>query len=624
MAYDAAAKDGADAIKVFVSYSRADTPFALDLVAALQACGFEAFIDQEDIAPGEPWEHRLGALIESADTVVYVLTPDSLVSEHCSWEMEETLRLNKRLLPVLWREVPDGEVPKGLSALNYTYFTGKNSFATSLKELSSALRVDHGWIREHTRIGGLARRWDSRGRSDALLLRGDELEAAASWAEARPHGAPELRDDQIDLIAASKAARDAADRAARNRRRGLLIGVSSVALAMTGLAAFSLMQWQAASEAKGVAESASAALAETNEELQGALTRLGADIALRVPPTGDNAFETSGGWFPIAANFSGAVAQINQGRQTATGFLIDGSIAHPDWSGRTFLLAPGFVSDGFADEDDAAFSERMATTRPGAASADESLLSDEERSELADRIAKAPQEFLAQRYVQPAPPLGIPMSTDGPDVDEDQSGNAAAPQTAATPRPQQSPPDGFLTARFPTLDAGKVLSVPGEPVWRTEMALLAEIPFTLFELKADLPFGARAILPRDIECNEAKSYSTESDRYALYGIDGGADADALTLLVTEGLEFFDYGDVTYRHAELRGAFGAPVFHLDTGKLVAIHIGVMFDSDAPAGRVGVGEALLPLIDMMRDDISIDREDEERTEPLCWAVEDTQLD
>ena len=56
MAYESGTSD--EAIQVFVSYSRADTEFALDLVAGLQACGFEAFIDQEDIAPGEPWEQR--------------------------------------------------------------------------------------------------------------------------------------------------------------------------------------------------------------------------------------------------------------------------------------------------------------------------------------------------------------------------------------------------------------------------------------------------------------------------------------------------------------------------------------------------------------------------------------
>ena len=46
MPYDAGRDP--EPIKAFLSYSREDTKFALELVNALQACGFEAFIDQEE------------------------------------------------------------------------------------------------------------------------------------------------------------------------------------------------------------------------------------------------------------------------------------------------------------------------------------------------------------------------------------------------------------------------------------------------------------------------------------------------------------------------------------------------------------------------------------------------
>ncbi|MEM7458458.1 MAG: toll/interleukin-1 receptor domain-containing protein, partial [Pseudomonadota bacterium] len=369
MAYDAAREP--EPIKAFLSYSREDTHFALELVNALQACGFEAFIDQEDIAPGEPWEQRLGGLIESADTVVYILSPDSLTSQNCSWEVSETLRLKKRLLPVVWRPVPDEQVPKELSQLNYVFFDGDKSFAIALKELSAALRVDHQWIREHTRLGALARRWDARGRTDALLLRGDELDAAATWMANRPHGAPEMSDDQLDFISSSKAAADAADRAARNRRRGLLFGVSAVAVAMAGLAGFSALQWQQAEDAKDFAVEAYDLLTEANDELQGAYIRLSSDIALRAPSTGRDAFETEGGWFPVAANFAGAVVRLQQGRQTVTGILIDGAVIHPDWAGAPYVLTPRFISDAELIEEDRQLDEFLAATdEMGAAGAE--------------------------------------------------------------------------------------------------------------------------------------------------------------------------------------------------------------------------------------------------------------
>ena len=54
----------ADKLKVFISYSRKDSPkLAEDLVAGLEDRGFEPFLDRHDIAAGENWEARLGRLI---------------------------------------------------------------------------------------------------------------------------------------------------------------------------------------------------------------------------------------------------------------------------------------------------------------------------------------------------------------------------------------------------------------------------------------------------------------------------------------------------------------------------------------------------------------------------------
>jgi formylglycine-generating enzyme required for sulfatase activity len=47
------------------------------------------------------------------------------------------------------------------------------------------------WIREHTRISEAALRWDTRGRADALLLRGVELTAAMDWLKTQPPYASE-------------------------------------------------------------------------------------------------------------------------------------------------------------------------------------------------------------------------------------------------------------------------------------------------------------------------------------------------------------------------------------------------------------------------------------------------
>jgi hypothetical protein len=86
-------------LKVFISYSRRDSAaFVDDLVVGLEDRGFAPILDRHDIKPGEPWEARLGGLIEQSDTVVFVVSPEEVKSERCGWEIDKTLALSKRTL----------------------------------------------------------------------------------------------------------------------------------------------------------------------------------------------------------------------------------------------------------------------------------------------------------------------------------------------------------------------------------------------------------------------------------------------------------------------------------------------------------------------------------------------
>ena len=132
-------------LRVFISYSRNDAPFALELVAGLQFGGFEPYIDTQDIVAGEDWEARLGRLIEQADTVIFIVSPDALRSERCAWEVEHAVKYQKRIFPVIWRSVPEASVPPLLHQRNYVFFDKPHSFAPSLVVLAAALRTDTDW-----------------------------------------------------------------------------------------------------------------------------------------------------------------------------------------------------------------------------------------------------------------------------------------------------------------------------------------------------------------------------------------------------------------------------------------------------------------------------------------------
>src|SRR5262249_39708961 len=143
--------------KVFISYSRTDSGFADELTAGLEILGFLPSIDRHSIVEGEEWRRRLGALIADADTIVFVLSPDSVQSAVCKWEVDEAVRLSKRILPVLWRPIGSLPAPEKLAALNFVRFDpledGKlRSFMSGLRSLANALNTDLGWLREHNRL----------------------------------------------------------------------------------------------------------------------------------------------------------------------------------------------------------------------------------------------------------------------------------------------------------------------------------------------------------------------------------------------------------------------------------------------------------------------------------------
>jgi WD40 repeat protein len=207
-----------DALRVFISYARRDaSEFAEELLNGLEVAGFDAFLDRHDIEAGVDWEARLGGLIESADTVVFVISPAAVSSDRCGWEVRKAEQLSKRVIPVVLLDVPEQQTPHGLKRLNYISFTEGNSYSLKLGELARALRVDFEWIREHTRLGEMARRWQARDRNAVLLLRGGELDAARAWLAAWKAPAPEPTDLHRAFINESETAENAALKDERER-----------------------------------------------------------------------------------------------------------------------------------------------------------------------------------------------------------------------------------------------------------------------------------------------------------------------------------------------------------------------------------------------------------------------
>src|SRR5258707_10175890 len=100
--------------RVFISYSRKDMAFADRLDEALKMRGFGPLIDRTEIYAFEDWWKRIETLIVRADTVVFVLSPDSVASEVAMKEVTRAASLNKRFAPIVCRHVEIERVPEAL------------------------------------------------------------------------------------------------------------------------------------------------------------------------------------------------------------------------------------------------------------------------------------------------------------------------------------------------------------------------------------------------------------------------------------------------------------------------------------------------------------------------------
>ncbi len=130
-----------DQLKVFVAYARQDAGFAEQLGAFLQEAGFRLMIDREDLATDNGPEH-IATLIAASDVVALVLTDAAARSSACAWEVEEALRLGKRVIRVLPQPLTVG-VPPGVETETIRFYVDptlpQSGFFDGQKRLIEAL-----------------------------------------------------------------------------------------------------------------------------------------------------------------------------------------------------------------------------------------------------------------------------------------------------------------------------------------------------------------------------------------------------------------------------------------------------------------------------------------------------
>ena len=185
---------------VFVSYRRKDVEFVKQLVEALRQAGKEVWIDWEDIPPGSvEFTQDIKNGLRGANAFIAVLSPNYLESTYCvDMELGAAVELNKKLIPIVYQPFDTTQTPKGVSHINWIYFTPhagqENTFEEAFPKVLNALETDLQHAQTHSRIQLRALDWESHKKASGYLLRTDELSKAENWlmtnSKLIPHPTP--------------------------------------------------------------------------------------------------------------------------------------------------------------------------------------------------------------------------------------------------------------------------------------------------------------------------------------------------------------------------------------------------------------------------------------------------
>jgi TIR domain len=107
------------ATKLFISYSRAQTPFVDRLADQLEDRGYSLWLDYHNLIPARPWFPQIEAGIDGAEVVLLIVSKESIRSKNVEPEWKRALDRGKRLVLLIFEAVP---LPPGLQTCEWVDF----------------------------------------------------------------------------------------------------------------------------------------------------------------------------------------------------------------------------------------------------------------------------------------------------------------------------------------------------------------------------------------------------------------------------------------------------------------------------------------------------------------------
>ena len=171
---------------IFISYCSKDRDFIKGLKTALEERELGIWVDFENIPIATDWRSEVAEAIRVTHTFVFVISPYSLDSNPCSWEIEQARSHNRRIIPICINHDFEQESLRrvDLAAINYISFKRK-TFLDAVDELVQAIHTDLDDVKIYNQLYRQAFEWASYQRRRERLLSTIQFQEIAKWQKNR-------------------------------------------------------------------------------------------------------------------------------------------------------------------------------------------------------------------------------------------------------------------------------------------------------------------------------------------------------------------------------------------------------------------------------------------------------
>ena len=121
-------------IKVFISHSQRDKQWVREFAEILETSGINVWLDDFEIAVGEPIADKLTEALRSSDSLVFVFGTQSTQTPWLFFELGMALSLGKRVIAVVGRDVAVKELPEPIRERRYLVMESPQETAREVAE----------------------------------------------------------------------------------------------------------------------------------------------------------------------------------------------------------------------------------------------------------------------------------------------------------------------------------------------------------------------------------------------------------------------------------------------------------------------------------------------------------